>query len=84
MKSLSIALLCLAALTLVGAGHLYSFCIPLESACHMHDVDACARLEATLRVSGRMALSALALALCAFSAGMARRLRQLLRRARAS
>ena len=76
MKRLTIALLTLTTLTLVGAAYFFSFGVPLESACHMHDADACARLEQTLRLSRGMALGALALVLCALVARIATRFRR--------
>ena len=42
----------------------------------MHDADACARLEQTLRLSRGMALGALALVLCALVARIATRFRR--------
>ncbi len=76
MKRLTIALLTLATLTLAGAAYLYSFGVPLESACHMHDADACARLQQTLRLSRGLGLGALALLLCALVGHIAARFRR--------
>jgi len=64
MKRLTIALLALATLALLAAAYAFSFGVPLESACHMEDADACARLAQTIRLSRDLALLALALVLC--------------------
>lgn len=65
MKRLMYPLLALAAVTLVVAAYLFSFGVPLESACHLHDADACVRLEHTLRLSRGLAFAALAFVTCA-------------------
>jgi hypothetical protein len=65
MKRLTISLLALAAVSLIAAAFFFSFGVPLESACHMHDADACVRLEHTLRFSRGLAFAALAFVTCA-------------------
>jgi hypothetical protein len=61
MKLLSIAIIVLGVFALLFAGYCFSFCVPLESACHMSDEVACARLAQTLRFSGWLAVGALGL-----------------------
>ena len=64
-KRLVWPLLALAAVTLGVAAYLFLFCVALESACHMHDADACVRLEHTLRLSRGLAFAAHASLTCA-------------------
>jgi hypothetical protein len=74
MRRLTIALLALATVTLIAAAYLFSFGVPLEAACHMHDASACARLEHTLRLSRGLAFVALAFVGCAVFGGVAFRI----------
>lgn len=78
MKPASNLLFALAALASLVALYLYTFCVPLESACHLATPGACERLAATLRTSTWAAIAAVlsavvALFLNRWSAHAARR-----------
>lgn len=61
MGRLTIALLSLSAISALGAAYLFTFGVPLESACHMHDAAACVRLAETMGRAQALALVAVAL-----------------------
>lgn len=63
MKRIAVTLFVAAGLALLSSVYLYTFCVPLESACHMGDGHACERLARTLRAAAWLGGSALALAL---------------------
>lgn len=76
MRHLTLILLALSAISLLGAAYVFTFGVPLESACHMHDADACVRLEQTMNRARELALLALALFAGALAQLLVRRLRR--------
>ncbi len=63
MGRLTISLLSLSAISALCATYLFTFGVPLESACHMHDAAACVRLAETMGRARVLALVAVALLL---------------------
>lgn len=76
MRRLTIALLALSAVALLGGAYLFTFCVPLESACHLHDDNACARLVQTMSQARALAVIAAALLVAAVAQSLVRRIRR--------
>ena len=68
MRLVAVVLFVCAAAGLLVAGYLFSFCVPLESACHMDNAEACVVLARSLRTSAYVAALAMALSAMGFVA----------------